>query len=339
MPANITDIRSWFGLITQVSYAFAASPVMAPFKHLLSGKIPFAWSDELETAFIASKEEIVNQCEKGIRNFRPNAPTALATDWSKLGMGCWLTQKFCNCPGEPKPGCCLSGWQTIFVASPFNTPAESKYHPIEGEACASAWALDKCRMFVLGHPNLILVVDHKPLLAILGLGQDLSVLTPRLLNFKQKSMAYRFKPIHIPEKIHVVPDTITRRHDSPITKLPKPATTPPPSNNVLPEYKDVLAPPGWVSQPVLSAVLPLNVPAPANDPDALLLGNAMANLASLSPEGETARNASIKHDDNVCVLTCTAAYTRPYLSSRLTPSKIGIYIFNLTTNTDTASQH
>ena len=92
----------------------------------------------------------------------------LITDWSKLAMGCWLTQKFCDCEGPPRPRCCPTGWQTIMVGSRFCTPAESRYHPIEGEACASAWGLDKCRMFVLGDPNLILAVEHKPLLATLG---------------------------------------------------------------------------------------------------------------------------------------------------------------------------
>ena len=40
-PQNITDIRSWFGCINQVSYAFASAPIMAPFRHLLSMKVPF----------------------------------------------------------------------------------------------------------------------------------------------------------------------------------------------------------------------------------------------------------------------------------------------------------
>ena len=65
---------------------------MQPFRKLLSSKIPFTWSEELEVAFKKSKEEIINQCSQGIRSFVPGAPTALATDWSKLAVGCWLTQ-------------------------------------------------------------------------------------------------------------------------------------------------------------------------------------------------------------------------------------------------------
>ena len=79
-PQNITDIRSWFGLIQQISYSFSLTTIMAPFRHLLSTKLPFYWSEELDAAFEASKEEIVQQCERGVRNFRLNAPTALATE-------------------------------------------------------------------------------------------------------------------------------------------------------------------------------------------------------------------------------------------------------------------
>ena len=40
-PKNLTDIRSYFGMINQVSYTFASSKAMLPFKHLLSSKLPF----------------------------------------------------------------------------------------------------------------------------------------------------------------------------------------------------------------------------------------------------------------------------------------------------------
>ena len=35
VPTNITDARSWFGLINQVAYTFAASKEMQPFLELL----------------------------------------------------------------------------------------------------------------------------------------------------------------------------------------------------------------------------------------------------------------------------------------------------------------
>ena len=106
-PSNIPDVQSWFGAINQISYSFATAPVIAPFRHLLSAKVPFCWTPELDDAFNKSKMEILKQCKKGVALFDPSLPTALATDWPKLGI--WLTQKHCKCKsdGKPKPGCCL----------------------------------------------------------------------------------------------------------------------------------------------------------------------------------------------------------------------------------------
>ena len=153
------------------------------------------------------------------------------------------------------PGCCKEGWQTVFVASKFNQPAVSRYHPIEGEAYAATWALDKCKIFVLGHPNLTLVTDHKPLLAILGHEQELSdLINPRLMNFKLKSAAFKFTPVYVPGKLHVVPDTMSRRNDSPVHNQPKLPSLPPVDSNVLPDYSDTFGPPSWVSSPQVSEI-------------------------------------------------------------------------------------
>merc|ERR1712082_101212 len=131
-PSSITDVRSWFGAVTQVSYAFASSPAMLPFKHLLSSKVPFAWSPDLDTAFQQSKEEIIRQCQQGVTSFNPTLPTCLATDWSKFAIGYWLTQQHCDHHGQ-LPGCCPTGWQTVAVGSRFCTQAEQRYAPICGE--------------------------------------------------------------------------------------------------------------------------------------------------------------------------------------------------------------
>ena len=288
-PRSLTDVRSWFGMINQISYTFAIAPAMAPFRHLLSAKVPFHWSEELQTAFDASKEEIIMQCMKGVRSFSLTAPTALATDWSKLAMGFWLTQKFCNCPGPVRPACCKTGWQTVYCGSTFNSPAESRYHPIEGEACAAKKGLEKCKVFVLGHPNLILCVDHKPLLATMGNQALADIPNPRLLDFKIKSLAFRFKPVYVPGKLHVTADALSRRSDSPIASLPPARTqqdpTHSPDNNVQPEYSDTFGPPDWVTSPTVAPMLAVQ-PSQADrtetdNLEALLHGSVVAHLAAI----------------------------------------------------------
>ena len=225
-----------------------------------------------------------------MRSFDPSLPTALATDWAKSGIGWWLTQKHCSCPGDAVPGCCATGWQTIYCGSRFCSPAESRYHPIEGEALASVSGLDKCQFFILGLPDLTLCVDHKPLLAILGDRQELAELpNPRLLNFKLKSMKFRYKIRHIPGKKHVIPDTFSRRQDSPIKSIPNMATSPRTGenmlSNVMPGYADSLGPPSWVSGPSVAAIS--MVPSPqeakaATDMDNFLTGVILASLEDIN---------------------------------------------------------
>lgn len=67
-PANITDVRSWFGLINQASYAFAATERMLPFRQLLKPGAPFV-SDNLNNQFEESKSLIIDEIEEGIRIF------------------------------------------------------------------------------------------------------------------------------------------------------------------------------------------------------------------------------------------------------------------------------
>jgi hypothetical protein len=99
-------------------------------------------------------------------------PTSLATDWSKTGIGFWLFQKHCNC-ASTKPFCCRTGWKITLI---------------EGEALAVADALDKARFFVLGCEKLIVAVDHKLLLKVLGdrCLEDISNL--RLRNLEEETL-------------------------------------------------------------------------------------------------------------------------------------------------------
>ena len=56
----------------------------------------------------------------------------------------------------------------MLVGSRFTQSADSRYAPLEGGALSVADALDKARYFVLGCNDLIIAVDHKPLLKIFG---------------------------------------------------------------------------------------------------------------------------------------------------------------------------
>jgi len=105
-PSNITGIRSWFGLINQVAYAFSQSKFMAPFRELLKGRSnPFYWDDNLDKLFNKSKLNIKSMVKEGVTHFDPSHPVSLSTDWSKTRVGFVLRQKYCSCKPIDNPDC------------------------------------------------------------------------------------------------------------------------------------------------------------------------------------------------------------------------------------------
>ena len=217
-PKNLTDIRSWFGLVNQASYAFSKTEVMEPFRELLKSGSKFEWSTELDHAFQASKTTIVKEIVEGVKIFEKSKITCLATDWSKHGIGYWLLQKHCACPGM-KPFCCHSVWKVTLVGSRFTHSAESRYAPVEGEALAVVNALEKAKHFVLGCKNLIIAVDHKPLLKLFGNRSLEDIPNSRLRNLKEKTLSYRFQMVHVPGVKNKVADGLSHHPSDPAERI------------------------------------------------------------------------------------------------------------------------
>ena len=166
-PKSITDIRSWFGLVNQVSHYNRLIEIMEPFRPLLSPKMQFVWTEELDMAFEKSKIELIHAIEEGVSIYDPKRRTCLCPDWSKTGIGYWLRQKYCDCKSE-KPDCCEIGWKITLAGSRFLKGPEKRYAPIEGEALAISYALEDTKYFTLGCDNLIVATDHKPLVKVFG---------------------------------------------------------------------------------------------------------------------------------------------------------------------------
>ena len=85
-PKDITGIRSWYGLIEQVSFSFTKTTLMQPFRLLLSKNAEFAWSPQLQEAFELAKTEIVKLVTQGVKSFMLDTWTCIVTDWSRVGI-------------------------------------------------------------------------------------------------------------------------------------------------------------------------------------------------------------------------------------------------------------
>ena len=212
-PASTTDIRSWFGLVNQVSNYAQLRDVMAPFKPFLSARCQFLWSPELEIAFQASKKAIVEAIRQGVEIFDLQRRTCLRPDWSKRGVGYFLLQQHCSCPSG-LPDCCPNGWRITLAGSRFLSSAEQRYAAIEGEALAVAWGLEQTRYFTQGCDNLVVITDHKPLVKIFGDRTLDEITNSRLFRLKQRTLPWRFDIQHMPGHSNQAADA-TSRHPSP----------------------------------------------------------------------------------------------------------------------------
>ena len=60
-PPNVTDARAFFGLVEQLSFSFSKCADMVAFRHLLSLKVKFLWTEELAREFVLAKLNIVRK--------------------------------------------------------------------------------------------------------------------------------------------------------------------------------------------------------------------------------------------------------------------------------------
>ena len=86
-PANITDLRSFMGLVNKLAeFSPEISPAAHPLRPLMSPRRTFTWTVDHDTAFQRVKEALARPPVLAV--FDPQLPTILQTDASRLyGIG------------------------------------------------------------------------------------------------------------------------------------------------------------------------------------------------------------------------------------------------------------
>lgn len=155
-PNNITDLRSFMGLVQQLSdFSTDISRSAVPLRPLLKSSNLFTWNSDHESAFDEVKKALCSP--PVLTQFDPDRETMIQTDASRLnGLGYVLLQKDRN-----------DIWKLVQCGSRFLTDTESRYAMVELELRAVEWAIRKCKIYLLGLQIFTLVVDHQPLVSIL----------------------------------------------------------------------------------------------------------------------------------------------------------------------------
>ena len=198
VPQNISDLRSFFGLVNQVAhFSTKVSEALEPLRPLLSTKNLFSWTDLHDAAF--SKAKSLLESPLVLVPFDPKRKTRINTDASRLhGLGFTLEQLVDH------------QWRLVMAGSRFITETESRYAMIELEALAVTWAMQKCRLYLLGLPVFELRVDHMPLVPILNKMGINDIQNPRLQRLKMKLLPYSFNTVWIKGSDHKAADALSR---------------------------------------------------------------------------------------------------------------------------------
>ena len=149
-PKNVTELRSFLGLITYYSkFLPNMSSKLAPLYALLRKSKTWSWSTKEDAAFQVAKDAL--QTDSLLVHFDPAKPLILACDASQYGIGAVLSHKMDD--GHERP--------IAYVSRTLN-PAEKRYSQLDKEALAIVSGVKKFHNYLYGR-HFTIESDHQPL--------------------------------------------------------------------------------------------------------------------------------------------------------------------------------
>lgn len=196
VPKNESELRAFLGLVNfYAKFTKNSSSILEPLNRL-TGKVPFVWTKECNTAFRVIKDELSK--EHVLATYVPGAPLTLETDASPVGLGAILSQKI---NGEMRP---------IEFISRSLTAAEKNYSQLDREGLAVYWATTRLFQYLYG-AKFEIVTDNKPLQAIFNPDKSLPAVTAtRLTRMAHWLQQFNFTVVHRPGKDNTCADYLSR---------------------------------------------------------------------------------------------------------------------------------
>ena len=197
-PTCITDLRSFMGLVCQLSdFSTDIAKTAEPLRQLLKKNHEWMWTSVHDQAFKDVKDALTSP--PVLTYFNPKLPIMLQTDASRLnGLGFVLLQKH------------RDGWRLVKCGSRFLSETESRYATIEQEMLAVTWATKKCDIYLRGAQHYDVITDHRPLVPILNSKSLNEIENPRLQRLREKLIPYNFTTFWKKGKDHCIPDALSR---------------------------------------------------------------------------------------------------------------------------------
>ena len=148
-PTSVSQLRRFLGMVNYYARFIADIAVKRKPLTKLTGKMPWRWGAEEESAFEQLKEDLTTA--PVLRPPDWSRPFILHTDFSRDGLGAVLAQE----DGEGHE-------YVVEYASRSCVGAEADYASYEGECLCILWACDRFRYYLFGR-QFVVCTDHRPL--------------------------------------------------------------------------------------------------------------------------------------------------------------------------------
>lgn len=172
-PKNRKQVKRFIDLLSyEKKFLYSISETVKPLYNLTKKNEPWQWEDMHQKAFEEAKEKLIDRTEKIEPDF--SKVLILRTNASDIGMGAILKQE-----GE-----------TIGFYSEKFTEEQRKYTRIEKELCAAAWAIEKCKYYLMG-TEFYLITDYE---AITTYRKKLVLGNAKMQQWHEATSMYSFIP-------------------------------------------------------------------------------------------------------------------------------------------------
>lgn len=198
-PTNVKEVKRFMGMVNYYrKFIPNASSIMSPMNELLRDEASWEWGDRHQKAFDRVKKELGS--ERVLAHFDPEERLVLEVDAGPGGLGAVLTQ---GSEGQERP---------LAFASRSLSVSEKNYSQIHKEATAIIFGVKYFHQYLYGRSEpFVLKTDHKPLLAIFGKKNGISVMAAsRLQRYAIYLAAYNYTIQYIRTDKNVIADYFSR---------------------------------------------------------------------------------------------------------------------------------
>jgi hypothetical protein len=192
-PRNSKQLRQFLGTCNfHNRFIIGYANYTAPLLPLLKQGTKWEWTHEMKDAFLKLREAFARSIH--LVHPREELPYAIYTDASKLGISAVLTQE--GNSGEKL---------VVSTASRILTPIERRYSTCEQELLAVVYALQKFRIYVIGHPVTV-YSDNKALSFL----RRCNLTSGRVTRWIMQLQEYDLNVVHISGANNFFADTLSR---------------------------------------------------------------------------------------------------------------------------------